>query len=225
MVFDAAVLDNWGTGTSLTFTHTTTGSNRFLVVGTAAYSASLVTATAVTYNGVSLTKVNAITAELESNNQETSLWYLDNPASGANDVVVTWSGSVDFGAAASASYTGKTTIGIDAHNTAQNTSTSTNSPACNVNVVKSDCWLVAFGYSRLAGAPTAGTGTTVRQDNGVGHVIGDSNGVVGTGNQSLAFVTGSAVTWPGVVSLSFSEANAGGAVAPTLRTVHSGLRW
>lgn len=202
---------NWTSGaSSVSYTHTTAGSNLVLFMGAANYSGIARTVSGITYNSVAATKANGITAALEGNNQDAELWYLDSPATGSNTVAVTLTGTADFQTALSLSYTGKTVSGLDANATSQNTGTSTSSPACNVTVVHSDCWLVGLGYSRFGGTPTAGTATTSRRDTGVGHIMGDSNGVVSTGAQTLAFTVGSASTWPGVCSASFSEANAGG---------------
>lgn len=208
IAFDDASEDNgtWGTNlSSLTWSHTCTGSNRFLAVGVHIYDSAALTVSSITYNGVNLTRANGITAALEGNNQNVELWYLDAPASGANDIVVTLSGTADFTEAQACSYTGKTSTGIDASNATQDLVGSTTAPVCNVNVVQSDCWLVGVALSRGAGEPVHETGTQRRAWDGAGHVMGDSNGVVGTGNQTLAWSSGSG-TWPGVVSFSFSEA-------------------
>jgi hypothetical protein len=212
IAFDAASnTGDWGASALSThdLSHTCTGSNRFLAVGVAEYSDSGVrTISGVTYNGVAMTKANGITATVESANQVTELWYLDGPASGANTVTVTYSDTRRYSTILASSYTGKTSTGIDAHNATQNVAASTSSPTCNVNVVANDCWLVGVAFSRN-GALSAGTATTKRTGNATGHAFGDSNGVVGTGNQTLAY-TASSETWPGVVSLSFSEAGGGG---------------
>jgi len=92
--FDAS---NISSGSS--FSHTCSGTNRFLIVGVGDYSND---ATNVTFNGVSLTKITSIRL---STFQFTSLWYLNNPPTGANTVAVTGlSSSSHF--VISASYTG-----------------------------------------------------------------------------------------------------------------------
>lgn len=58
-------------------------------------------------------------------------------------------------------------------------------------VVASDCWLVSMARDYVSGAQSAGTGTTLREA-GVGASSGDSNGVVGTGSQSMGWVPNSA---------------------------------
>ena len=230
IAFDDGVMTNgWVSSTSNpTLSKTNTGSNLVLFVGVGTYNASLITVSGITYNGVALTKVDNITAALEGNNQDTELWYLDGPATGANTISVTLSGTASFASIAAASYTGKTSSGIDAFAKSQNTSTSSTSPACNVTISASDCWLVGFAHSRSAGFNlTAGTGTTVRASAGsIGHAIGDSNGVVGPGSTTLSFVDALTPTWPGVVSASFSAAGGAAAARPRLiggRLVNRGL--
>ncbi len=208
LAFDATSgSPSWTTGSSINVTHICTGSNRVLFVGVAIYDASPITVSGITYNSIALTKINAITDNLTSANQDCELWYLDAPASGNNSLVITLSASATFVAYLSASYTGKTTSGIDADNVVQKNTSGLASPACLVNVVHSDCWLISFAYSRDGSHPTATVGT-VRNTTDVGHVIGDSNGVIGTGNQGLHFSTSGSAPWPGVSAASFSAANA-----------------
>ena len=218
LAFDAAYAGDWNAdgGTDvMTKAFTCTGSNLVLFVGVSTYASSLVTThgtTVPTYNGVAMTKVGSgLTANLEGNWQDAELWYLDAPATGANNIVVTLSADPNNGRLAASSYTGKTSSGIDAHASAQDLTGSTNAPTNNVNIVASDCWLVGYAYSRGTNN-NGGTGTTSRARSFDGHNIGDSNGVVGPGNTTLAWTNGSSVTWPGVISASISEAGGGGGV-------------
>jgi hypothetical protein len=73
---------------SLTWSHTTTtANNRLLVVGiTETWDESV---TSVTYAGSSLTKID--TSTCAGSSCKTELWYIKNPNSGANNVVVTFS--------------------------------------------------------------------------------------------------------------------------------------
>jgi hypothetical protein len=214
----------WSTGvSSLSWTHTVTGSNPVVFAGVSIYDSA--TVSSGTYNSAALTKIAGITANLESANQEVTLWYRDAPSTGANTLAMTFSGSASYSYAAAASYTGKASVGIDAFNTAQNTSSSLTSPTCNVNVVQSDCWLVGFVMARdQFNAPTASTGTVNRQGSDVLHALGDSNGVVSTGNQTLAWTKANegSNTWPGLVSASFSAAGGGGGASGSHRVPGGG---
>lgn len=104
-----AVAFDFGTGTntsainaaSKTFSHTCSGSNLILIVGVAWTSAS-VTVSSVSYNGVALTAVAAVSA---NGNIKVQYYYLVAPATGANNVIVTMSANASF-VTASASFTG-----------------------------------------------------------------------------------------------------------------------
>src|SRR5664279_1808782 len=72
---------------SLTFALTITNAN-LLIVGAMAGTVGGVTVTGVTYNGAALTKITSATY---GGTVYTSLWYLKNPATGAHNVVVTYS--------------------------------------------------------------------------------------------------------------------------------------
>lgn len=69
------------TGTTLTVSHTCSGDNRILIVGAATSGIP----TSITYAGVSMTKLG----EHTEGGQNTSLWALAAPATGANDIVMT----------------------------------------------------------------------------------------------------------------------------------------
>lgn len=76
---------------SLTYAHTVSGSNRYLVVGVV-YGGTTTTSTGVDYNGVAMTLLHrevgsSITAET---------WGLVAPDTGTNNVVITRSGSAGF---------------------------------------------------------------------------------------------------------------------------------
>lgn len=190
IAFDAVAgaKDSSGAVTSLTFSHTCTGSNRLLIVSGSVTSLTARTITGVTYAGTSMTFVITATAS-----QVVSFMYiLVNPTTGANNVVVTISGVTDglnkqFNAISS-SYTGCAQSGQpDSHGTnVLNGSTVTNFPV-STTVVASNCWLVGTA-SEDAGdiaAGAAGTGTTYRGVAEFNQIIADSNGTVGTGSQTL----------------------------------------
>jgi hypothetical protein len=85
VVFDNASSSTTnGANTTLTFSHTTSGSDRALGVGVSINIPD--NPDSVTYNGVSMTMETSI--ELDDGDNS-SLWKLENPASGAHDVVVT----------------------------------------------------------------------------------------------------------------------------------------
>ncbi len=94
VAFDAVSekLDDAPAGSS-SWSHTCSGAQRcllvFLSIHTNTFSCQ---ATAVTYNGVSLTSLNTGHVEFAV---RTELWRLTGPASGANTIAVTWDNGTD----------------------------------------------------------------------------------------------------------------------------------
>ena len=92
--------------TSLTWSHTCTGSNLVLIVGTSVESDSsghtAQTISGITYNGVALSHVRS---DYITDNG-TELWYLIAPATGAHNIVVTPTAVVDGLFGAGLSFTG-----------------------------------------------------------------------------------------------------------------------
>lgn len=91
---------------SLTFSHTcSTGSDRLLFVGAGSLQVSggSVDASGVTYAGDSLTNVWTTTGQTYGAN---SGWRKIAPATGANNIVVTWPSTIDEVAAGGISFTG-----------------------------------------------------------------------------------------------------------------------
>jgi hypothetical protein len=193
---------------SLTYSHTTSGSDRFLVVATYDEVGATSFIAGVTYAGVSMTKEATIRCPSD---RITCLWKLHAPASGANNVVITSTGgSIVIGSDA-ASYTGAAQTG-QPDSSATNTATAANSLTVSTTVVASNCWLVGFFKKNSGGAfDSAGAGTTARV-NTAGLMMADSNGTVGTGSQSLIanYVSGN---FSGII-MSIAEASAGGANQP-----------
>jgi len=161
-----------------TIAYTCSGTNRILFV-----EASGIASATVTYGGVSMTALAG-----DPSNYYTSIFYLINPASGANNVVV--SGTFGRGSATAVSYNGANRI--DSNSTF--TWETTNNVAKSTTVVNSNCWLIAFGYKTASFDATLSTTLTQRlmqhwYSNGpyTAVIISDSNGTVGTGSQGTTF--------------------------------------
>jgi hypothetical protein len=146
---------NSGEGISVssdTWSHTCSGSNRILVVGVNArglVSNTNTTVTGVTYNGVALTKIRHDSVDSgDTMRGRTELWYLIAPATGANNIVVTWTGTVDFECCGAISLTGaiQSSSAIDANN-GQSANTDT-TPSTDVTVVAQGCYVIDSIYSR-----------------------------------------------------------------------------
>lgn len=191
IAYDAtAGATNSGT-TSLTYSHTCTGSNLILFVGVADNSnAAAGSTTGVTYNGSAMTLVTSRAASGGKN----YLFYLVNPSTGSNSVVITRSNGTNTLVGLSTSYTGAAQTGQpDSFGTAQGASPLTAS----TTVVASGCWLVGFASDIGNGGNSQTSSQTSRNANAGGSIISDTNTTVGTGSQTLTD------TWSGSIGPSF----------------------
>lgn len=203
IAFDSATSasDNSGVATSLTYAHTNAGSNLILMVGiTITTGTDLLTG--VTYAGAAMTLVGKIQRNGAGNYEY--LFYKINPATGNNNVVASFSSAPPNIASGACSYTG-------ALQTGQPDSSATGTVAgadltLTTTVVASNCWLVAcFGNSNSV---FSSTGT--QRVGAILNTFFDSNGVVGTGAQSLQVVFNTGGPTGGVIASIASAPEAGG---------------
>ena len=158
--------------TSLTYSHTCTGSNLVLFVSVIYGTADNVTG--VTYNGVAMTQLGK--QQRPGGSRFTYLYGLVNPTTGANNVVISNSAS-DFTEGASVSYTGVKQSGLPDAFVGQNYTAQT-VYSTNITTIADDCWLTGLGYG---GTVSAGTNATLRQTMSFGsEALFDSNSSVGT---------------------------------------------
>lgn len=179
LAIDAASSAGCGACTSLSWSHTVSGTNRLLVVGPSGYDTSD-TVTGVTYNSVAMTVVPS--SSTSTGNHTVSQYGLIAPATGTNTVLVSVTGQMtDIGAGA-VSFT-------DAHQTtpfgtAATATGSSTTPSVNVssaadqivmdtlNIIHNGTLTVdgsqtqrwqgigGFGFIKYAGSTEAGAGTT-----------------------------------------------------------------
>lgn len=169
MLFDAITSSAFGGGTTLTFAHTTSGTNRLLRVYVYDGNANV---TGVTYNGVAMTLINSFTMLGGAAGQIIRAFELIAPATGANNVVVTGSAAMSCYASA-ASYTSVNQTGQpDGSNTGG--AASATSQTTSITTVADNCWLLGYAYSN--NAVTAGTNTTLRGGSIAGLQVFDTNG-------------------------------------------------
>lgn len=187
IAFDATATGNVNAA-SLTYSHTCSGSNRILLVGVGT-DASADCITGATYNGVAMTLIDKQQMSGDAT-RFIYLFYLINPASGANDIVVSASGGLRNIRSDSVSYTGAKQSGQpDASAKATNASTTDLSVA--VTVVAANSWIVSFGNA-IAAIPVAGTGLTSRNTEGANCRIADSNGLLSAGSNTVHWTRGAA---------------------------------
>lgn len=168
-----------GTASPLTFSHTCSGTDRILFVSSTLNSGTI---SGITYGGVSMTQVGSVTDV----GPITYLFYLVNPASGANNVVVTASATIYTTTAVS--YTGAAQSGqLDASGTTASATTASFTTTATVNTDNS--WMLAVSRTGSGNALTAGANTVVRQQPdaivlGAG-AFWDSGTALATGSRSL----------------------------------------
>lgn len=166
-------------GASGTWSHTCTGSNLFLFVSTVG-SVGVDDVTSVTYNGVAMTK---IASALTVGDRYSTGWYLTNPATGANNVVMS---SFGVGAAGcSTSYTGVAqTSPIESSTTAVFTGQTTGTTS--LTSANANNWALMALWRNIVDV-TSGTGSFNR--NIATPYIFDSNGITGAGSYSMTVNT------------------------------------
>lgn len=165
---------------SFTFSHTVpVASNRLLLVGVSINSSSDLV-TGVTYNGVSMTRIDTVQAA--STSFRSYSYGLLAPDTGTHDVVVSLS-SATYTYITANTYTGVSQTGLpDSHATGTDAS---GAFTLTTTVSATGCWL--WGHNRSNGGMSAGSSTTVTCNAAWnGYVTTEhSNGTVGTGSQSL----------------------------------------
>ncbi len=196
IAFDASSGTTIVSASSVTWSHTCTGSDRILFVATYGNS-GFTEFTGITYNGVSLTFIAS-----EQYGERASLWYLINPASGTHDIVISAPTSRPMGGSAS-SYTGaRQSGGLDA----SITNLTTGSPiTTTLTTVADNSWTVVGATANWSGL-TAGSGSTVRNTQNSGSLgIFDSNGPkTPAGSTSMTLSAGN--NYMATVMVSFAPA-------------------
>jgi hypothetical protein len=203
IAFDA-VSESWtNSGTSLTWSHTCSGSDRILWVSVMTLSTR--TVTGVTYNGVSLTSLTR-----SSGSQPMQLWYLIAPATGANNIVVSINSTASFIYTSAASYTG---VNQSSQPDAQNTNNTTGtSITTTLTTVADNSWSILGARNDATGITSAGTNSTQRASGSVGTVqLYDSNAPKTPAGSFSMTVTNSssAATTTAMASFSPAVANNG----------------
>lgn len=194
IAFDTASGSHTTTATSITWAHTCTGTDRILFVGYRCGAAGAVTG--ITYAGVAMTRVAS-----EVGAANVGLFYLINPASGANNVVISL-GSSQFISGISSSYTGAKQTGQPDSSNTRNAS-GTTSGNISTTVVAPNSWTISV-QKAASSAITGGTNATERADGDNSEMnISDSNGPLAAGSQTMQMTSAVNATWNQVIA-SFS---------------------
>lgn len=173
-----------------------TGSNRKLIVAVETQAVGDVV-TGITYNGVSMTQAVKRVSHFSSAFFE-YMYYLDAPASGANNIVVSCSSSVAIGLAY-ASYTGCAT-GTDS--TVNSSAASGTTFAQAFTTVADNSWTIDWIRADAGGAiPTASTNSFKRTGvtGDVGIILCDSNSAITpAGSYTMNYTSAVSTTWTSV---------------------------
>lgn len=197
-----------GSGTSLTYAHNVSATSNLLIVGVDTVGSTTDLVTGVTYNGVSMTRASSISDGVV---RRAYLYFLVNPTTGSNNVVVSTSGSTAM-TGASADYSGC--------NSSQPDSTASSSPGAastthslSFTTVADNSWTVALVTTEAGGsAPNASTGSTLRVDTadaGV-HLLDSGGAVTPAGSYTMNFTSPTSTRWS---AAGMSFAPSGGASA------------
>lgn len=176
--------------TSLTVSHTCSGSNRVLIAGL--YLASGDNVTSVTYNGVAMTqaiKVNRTGTEF------IYLYYLANPATGANNLVANFS-SDSTPALEGASFTGAKTTGIP---DSSNSATGGTSPISVSTTTVADNSISVLLARNGSGPYTASTNSTLANDQSHTALFYSSSLQTPPGSANMQVTYTGGATWAGAM--------------------------
>ncbi len=151
IAYDTVVNASFGGSatTTKTWSHTCSGSDRIIFVQTLTDGNNV---SGVTYGGVAMTRVYGQTTDFYS-----TIYALPNPATGANNVVVTCSVAQNI-IPMSVSYTGaKNEVP-----TISNTGSGSSPLSVSVTTTADNSWLLGYVRKTTSGTITAGAGTTLR---------------------------------------------------------------
>lgn len=189
-----------GNPATLTYSHTVTGSQPTILAGIASqWGNSPSRFQSGTYAGASMTQLGVS----NSGSWDGTVYYKINPSTGANNVALT----VDDSGfqpimSASISYTGTNQSALDNNTTSTGGSTTF---AISITVNTANSWVMAFVGNSQNSALGVGSGTTSRQagmnnnGNTCASILGDSNGALAAGSQTLNFTSPSSSAFGGVI--------------------------
>ncbi len=208
VTFDAVGPNSSGTSvtinTSLTWSHSCSGSNGLLVVGVSVGAGQNGTSTTATYNGVSMTSAGRVF----SNNQQdgyVEMFYLVAPSTGSNTVAITCSQSLTM-IGGSVSFNG-----VD-----QST------PVSNITSAFGSASPVSLSVTSAAGnmvVDAVCTGTGVTSSDQTQRWLRNDNGTTAAGNAAQSTADGAASVnmgytitsdWWGMMGMSVNASSGGG---------------
>lgn len=205
-----------GANQAATVTLSTTGTNQLLLIGTYDTVGSN-SVTSVTYGAQSMTKLNQQGGGTGAGFGGVNLWYLLSPViqSGTATVSTNSTGSTAFIAL---SYDGVKQTGFPDGSATQFRSSSAANGSIDTTTTADNAWVASF-LVEAANAPTAGSGTVMRQNSASAYGAFDSGAPVTPAAKktlNFTFNTGGGFS---AVSASFAPATAAAATAASLAPV------
>jgi Tfp pilus assembly protein PilX len=200
VAFDAAASTSSGSSsTTLSWTHTASGTNRVVIVGVSYISPSA-TATA-TYGGTSMTLVGQ---QFTTGDSRMAMFSLVNPPTGAKTVTVTFSVAVNSAVGGSVSMTGAnqtTPTGTFVSAVCSSGGSCTTTPSLTVTSVVGEMVIDTLQYDNNAGSITPGAGQNQRWNLSQNNYGGGST-EVGAASVAVSWTAGSGDNWAyGAVSV------------------------
>lgn len=212
VAFDASSSGQFASGLSVTVSHTC-ASGAMLVVFVGYSFVAFTTVSGVTYNGVAMTSQGSVT---NGSNQRLMVFTLTNPASGANNIVVSFNDNTSLAMGViGVSVTGAGSI---ADYTAAGPTTST-TPSVTIPSI-------GAGDMPVAGALTLGNPTD--GDTAIVEIFANSNHYVTAGRQAVGgdgvinWTTGASDVWL-AAGVRFVDATAGGRTTRNTRSFPLGI--
>lgn len=207
IAFDAVSAGSLVFDTTLSWFHTSSGSDLVILAGLKLFSPDDLIG--ITCDGVAMTHINTIQAANSTGDDEFCIVYaLANPATGSNSIVATRS-SAGFMIGAGSTYTGASGIPTVSATGAESAPSLTLVVPVTVSVANS--WLIGFAESPIDSGTWANSGNTVVRGNASGVATAfDSDGTVGTGSQSLTFERNTLFDKAGIVAVLEPAGGGGG---------------
>lgn len=182
----------------VTWSHTCSDTANLLLVAISVVGSSNTgTCTAVTYNGVSMTKIKTTTNSNVPNSWyiESTVWGLLEPASGTNTVsaTITAPTAPDYGGSSVSYYNAKQSLTMDA--TVSNTGTTSGLLTPSITTVNPGAWIFSHILTNEDGSSASSrvSNKTDRQTQGLasnlngGDTTTDTDGVVSPGSNSISY--------------------------------------
>lgn len=212
IAFDNASTGTVASNTVLTYSATVgVGSNRILLVAFVKHGCpgDITGTTTITYNGASLTYLGK--GAYAACPAHVYVYYMVNPSSGANNVVISTGGSNSAIYSAWASYSGVSQSSPIDGFVEHSPGAQSNSVSASHTVTAANCWGIscALTFNMTCAEVDANQGvlTTKRSCHDDGVAIGDTNGTVSTGSVTMGWDRNTAGnSFSGLVNLSLTPA-------------------